>query len=387
VNASTCGFAHVVKMHASIDASSRSSKPSHHRYNQPNTSHEPVSSVAIWETQGTIKIFSGSHDGYWRLWNTAQGTFVKEFEHRMGGKVETVDVASNFLFVGFEGTTVKVPGVRVGMVHAWNLAVPTDPPIEFQMDPLAPYSAAGCITSFLNSGDTMVSGSHDGTIRIWAYDAAVGGGKGGFALRHTLHGHAGEVTGLAVVGGTMLWSGSTDSTIRLWDMASGECKYLITKETPGTIPPPQQPQAQQQNPQGVGHTGPVTHLVPFESPAGNFVISSSLDGTVKAWNGSNGDCVASETHGQGVVTIALTNDLKGNPILLCGLEAGNIMIRSILPSPNAPALCLLFTLSAKYTAGHEGPVRALRAGPANTFYSGGSDGKLNVWEITGDFGL
>eukprot|EP00957_Ditylum_brightwellii_P010112 764221-Ditylum_brightwellii.AAC.1 len=129
VNASTCGFAHVVKMHASIDASSRSSKPSHHRYNQPNTSHEPVSSVAIWETQGTIKIFSGSHDGYWRLWNTAQGTFVKEFEHRMGGKVETVDVASNFLFVGFEGTTVKVPGVRVGMVHAWNLAVPTDPPI------------------------------------------------------------------------------------------------------------------------------------------------------------------------------------------------------------------------------------------------------------------
>ena len=111
----SCHFSHVVKLHASIDATSPMPSNNNNRYNQSNVAK--VSSVAIWETQGAIKIFTGSQDGFWRLWNTQ--TFVKEFEHQIGN-VECVEVASNFLFCGFEGVSVALPSVKVGMIHAWN---------------------------------------------------------------------------------------------------------------------------------------------------------------------------------------------------------------------------------------------------------------------------
>lgn len=389
-----CNFSHIVTVHAQIEASSRKpqqQQQKHHSYNPRNDLNqnlmEPVSSVALWEAGGAIKIFSGSHDGHWRLWNTSGGTFVKEFEHSMGGgKVECLEVASNFLFCGFEGTSIKVPAATVGMIHAWNLSVPTDPPLEFHMAPLAPYAHAKGVSCLVAAADTILSGSHDGVIRLWRFDAAANGGKGGFALGSTMHGHAGEVTGLAVVSGSILWSGSIDETIRLWDLTNGECKYLITRDAQGNKPL-QSGVSGAVSGVGVGHTAAVTSILPFESPAGNFVLSSSLDGTVKAWNGTNGECMASETHGDGVISMALSSDLKGNPLLLVGLERGNIFVRSVLQTPSTPAFCLLFSLSYRYTCGHDGPVKSIRAGPSNTFYSGGDDGMLIVWQITGDLGL
>lgn len=384
-------------MHAQIEASSRLPQQQQQQQqgygggynNRNNYNQQPamaaVSSVALWETSGTIKIFTGSHDGYWRLWNTSGGTFVKEFEHSMGGKVNCVEVASNFLFCGFEGTPTKVPGATAGMIHAWNLNVPTDPPLEFHMGPLAPYAHAKGVCCILASGETILSGSHDGTIRVWRYDNTANGGKGGFSLGHTLHGHAGEVTCLAVIGGTMVWSGSVDESIRLWDVTDGSCKHLITRDTPGSSNP--QPHGGAAAASGIGHSGAVTALLPLESQAGNFVLSSSLDGTIKAWNSSNGECMASEGHREGVVTMALSSDLKGNPLLLLGLESGKVYVRSVLQTPNAPAFCLLFSLNKQYTAGHEGPVKAIRGGPSSTFYSGGNDGMLLVWQITADLGL
>lgn len=265
----------------------------------------------------------------------------------------------------------------------------------------APYAHAGGVTAFATVGDKMISGGHCGVIRTWQFDQTANGGKGGFALRSSLHGHASEITGLVIVGANMLWSASMDESIRLWDLTTGECKYLITSLTPGTVggqplPPSPSPNVAggggaaggKQQPPGVGHTGAITDLLVFESPTGGtFVLSSSLDGTVKAWNGTDGQCMFSEGHGQGVVSMALSADLQNNPLLLVGLESGDIMVRSILQTPKAPAFCLLVKLSSKYTASHDGAVRAIQSGPANTFYSAGEDGKLNVWQIAGDFGL
>mmetsp|Transcript_2540 Transcript_2540/g.5843 ORF Transcript_2540/g.5843 Transcript_2540/m.5843 type:complete len:271 (-) Transcript_2540:73-885(-) len=265
----------------------------------------------------------------------------------------------------------------------------------------APYAHAGGVTAFATVEDKMISGGHCGVIRTWQFDQAANGGKGGFALRNTLHGHASEITALVIVGGNYLWSSSTDQSIRLWELSSGECKYLITSSTPGTVGgqpvPQQQPQSQGQGnaankpppAAGVGHTGAVTDLVLFESPAGTgtFVLSSSLDGTVKAWSTADAQCMVTESHGQGVVSMALSSDLHSNPLLLVGLVNGDIMVRSLLQTAKAPAFCLLLKLSNKYTGCHDGAVRAIEAGPSNTFYSAGADGKLNVWQIAGDFGL
>jgi WD40 repeat protein len=380
-----CGFAHVVKLHASIDASIPDQNANKNDYNNRNNNNNrqmsPISSVSIWETAGAIKIFTGSHDGFWRLWNTQGGTFVKEFEQSMGGPVECVEVASNFLFCGFEGTSPALPGVQVGMIHAWNLSNPNDPPLEFHMHALIPYAHATRLTKLLVvDGQKIISGSRDGALRMWAFDAAAHQGKGGFVLALTLLGHAREITGLSVAD-NLLWSSSTDGSIRIWDLANnGECQHAITMA-------PANPQQSSSPPPGAGHKDAVTDLISFTSPSGKFILSSSLDGDIKAWNGSNGQCVASESHGEGVVSMSMGKDLNNNQLLLIGLVSGNIMIRSILQTPNVPAFTLLATLSSHFTAGHEGSVKTICEGPASTFYSGGSDGKVLVFQFTGDLGL
>ena len=383
-----CSFAHIIKLHASLEASSvlnnnNNSNGHHNNNNNNNYHHTPkhaaVSNVTIWETQGAIKIFTASHDGFWRLWNTQGSTFQKEFEHNMGGgKVECIQVASNFLFCGFEAVSSSLPGdAMVGMIHTWNLARPTDPPMEFHIhSAMIPYAHASCVSTLsVVGGDKVLSGCKSGVIRLWNYDAAANSGKGGFALTQTIHGHAREVTGLVVVD-NLLWSSSTDGSIRLWDLGkNGDCQYVITRDT-------------LTNGQPAGHTNAVTGLLTVQMPnAGTFVLSSSLDGTVKAWNGANGECVASENHNDGVVSMTLTKDAKNNPLLLLGVVHGSIMCRNLVQTAAAPAFSLLFVLSSRFTAGHSGAVRSIAAGPQGTFYSVGDDGQLMVLQITGDLGI
>lgn len=44
-------------------------------------------------------------------------------------KIKVLIVASKFLFCQFKGTSMKVPGVTMGMTHAWNLNLPPIPSI------------------------------------------------------------------------------------------------------------------------------------------------------------------------------------------------------------------------------------------------------------------
>eukprot|EP01051_Picozoa_sp_SAG22_P037261 SAG22_NODE_18498_length_286_cov_0.844920_1_plen_75_part_01 len=70
--------------------------------------------------------------------------------------------------------------------------------------------------AFDASGGTLASGSWDYTVKLW--DVA-----SGECLR-TLEGHSDVVNSVAfdASGGTLA-SGSRDQTVKLWDVASGEC--------------------------------------------------------------------------------------------------------------------------------------------------------------------
>lgn len=388
-----CNFSHVIKLHASIEVSDKNkdAKPSFSRgyggNNKAKDNHK-VTSVAVWETNGAIKLFTGSHDGKWRLWNISSpvgaggggATLTKEFEHFVGGPVDTVHVASHYFFCGFEASPIEAPDAKAGMVHSWNLNAAQDPPMELWMSPMAKYAGSGRIRSLWTTSDGRVwSGGSDGAIREWTFNPHEGpGGKAGFRLVRNMSGHLGAVTGLALMKG-VLWSGGVDGTIRLWNVESGEGAHLI---------PAVKKDAVRNGALSAGHSGPITGLLPFEvlSDQSTYVFSSSLDETVKVWNAATGDCVASEHHGQGVTAIALTSDLKGNPLLLCGLSYGDIMVRGTFSNP---PLCLLLKISHNYIGvGHEvGPVNDIQPGPSNTFYAVADDGKLTVWQITGDFGL
>lgn len=393
-NGDRCNFAHVVRVHGMINASSpkqdntSNNSSSNNRYNSHQTNQQEmhsVTSVANWKTGDQVKIFTGSQDGFWRLWALANGNFVKEFEHNMGGSVECLEVASNFLFCGFESYSTALPEVAVGMIHAWDLNNPASPPLEFHMHTLLPYAHATAVTRLLVvDGQKIVSGSRDGSIKLWNFDPAAKR----FVLVQSLMGHAREITGLAVADGSYLWSSSTDGSIRIWDLAkNGDCQYAITmNDTAAATPTNQQ---SQQAPQPY-HTDAVTSLVSFASPNGTFIISSSLDGDVKAWNGKTGQMVASEVHGEGVVSMAMGEDANGKPFLLIGLQSGNVMARNLEPTPKIPnAFSSILLLSSKYSVAHYDAVKVIATGISGTgtFCTGSMDGKVLVFQITGDLGL
>ncbi|KAK5610771.1 F-box/WD repeat-containing protein 7 [Crenichthys baileyi] len=110
------------------------------------------------------------------------------------------------------------------------------------------------ITCLQFSGDLIVSGSDDNTLKVWSAIT-------GKCLR-TLTGHTGGVWCSQMAGATVI-SGSTDRTLRVWDAESGECVHAL-----------------------YGHTSTVRcmHL------HGNRVVSGSRDTTLRVWDVSTGSC-------------------------------------------------------------------------------------------------
>lgn len=337
----SCHFSHILKLHKSIDNSI--------------AQNSPVSTIAIWN-HGSIQIFTGAHDGYWRLWNTADN-FNKLVEHNMNGKIEAILIQNDFLFCAFEAPCAAVPNVPVGMVHVWNLQQPATPPLELHTaTPLLPYAHNQAVTAITLADNIVATGSKDGTIRFWKLEQAT------FTLLLTLPGHARQVTGLVFVGKDVLWSSSTDGTIRIWNATNGTCQHVITA-------------AQQ------GHSNAVTGLLAL--PNEPAIVSTSLDGTIKLWNASNGSCLASQSHGSdGVVSISISEDSAKHLFLIAGLESGLIVgwTRDLQTA--------LFAVGNKLqTVGHNGAVQAITGGPSATFYTGGADGKVLVFECIADLGI
>ena len=106
--------------------------------------------------------------------------------------------------------------------------------------------------AFSPDGQILASGSTDETIRLWDVNTS--------ELIEILEGHTDDVTSVAFSpDGQTLASGSTDETIRLWDVNTGE--LLETLE---------------------GHRREVTSVA--FSPDGKTLASGSTDDTIRLWN-------------------------------------------------------------------------------------------------------
>ena len=119
-------------------------------------------------------------------------------------------------------------------------------------------------------GRRAVSGSCDGTLRVWDLDT-------GACLR-VLEGHSDLVNSVAVCpDGRRVVSGSRDKALRVWDLDTGACLRVLE-----------------------GHSDFVNSVA--VCPDGRRVVSGSLDKTLRVWDLGTGACLRVLEGSFGVVT-------------------------------------------------------------------------------------
>ena len=193
--------------------------------------------------------------------------------------------------------------------------------------------------TFDPSGKTLATASDDGM--IWLWDATSG------EMHHVLRGHNEYVRTLAYShDGEWLASGSGDETIRLWDAVTGEIFAVWA-----------------------GHEKWVSELE--FSPDDRYLASSSGDGTVRLWNVEEERCIAVlEGHS------AWVHCLAWNPAgtrLISGDGNGEV----IEWDPFRGTELHRYSVSS-------GGLRDLLYGPkGETFIAGGLDSSLRVWQVGG----
>jgi WD40 repeat protein len=229
-------------------------------------------------------------------------------------------------------------------------------------------------------GQTLASGSHDKTIKLW--DVKTGN------LLQTLTGHSDWVNSVAYSpNGQTLASGSGDNTIKLWNLKTGN--LLQTLE---------------------GHSDMVLSVE--YSPDGQTLASGSRDNTIKLWNVKTGKLLQTlEGHSYySVISVAYSPDgqtlasgSQDNTIKLWNIKTGNLLqtltghsnsVWSVAYSPDGQTLAsgsldktiklwnvktgnLLQTLT-----GHSNSVWSVAYSPdGQTLASGSLDKTIKLWNV------
>jgi WD40 repeat protein len=186
-------------------------------------------------------------------------------------------------------------------------------------------------------GQTLASGSVDSTIKLWNVKTG--------NLLQTLEGHSYSVNSVAYSpDGQTLASGSEDNTIKLWNVKTG--KLLQTLE---------------------GHSYSVNSVA--YSPDGQTLASGSVDSTIKLWNVKTGNLLQTlEGHSSWVNSVTYSPD---GQTLASGSEDNTIKLWNVKTGK------LLQTLE-----GHSKSVYSVAYSPdGQTLASGSGDDTIKLWNV------
>ena len=239
---------------------------------------------------------------------------------------------------------VVISGSGDGTVRVWDLATgaPVGGPFVGHGDWVRSVAAAE-----LDGRPVVISGSGDGTVRVW--DLATGAPVGG-----PFTGHDGAVLAVAAAelgGRPVVISGSSDETVRVWDLATG---------TPVGGP-------------FTGHRGQVYAVAAAELGGRPVVISGSSDGTVRVWDLATGIPVGGPFAGHGAVRSVAAAELDGRPVVISGSDDGTVRVWDLATG----------TPVGDPFTGHGGPVLAVAAAALGDqpVVISGSDGTVRVWDL------
>ncbi|WP_414624790.1 AAA-like domain-containing protein [Calothrix sp. CCY 0018] len=191
--------------------------------------------------------------------------------------------------------------------------------------------------AFSPDGKTLATGSWDTTIKLW--DMASG------KLLTTLQGHQDAVLSVDFSpDGKTLATGSWDKTIKLWDMASGKLQTTLQ-----------------------GHQGAVTSVA--FSPDGKTLATGSVDRTIKLWDMASGKLLTTlQGHQNQVWSVAFSRDGKT-------LATGSV--DKTIKLWDMPSGKLLTTLQ-----GHGDAVESVAFSPdGKTLATGSVDRTIKLWDM------
>ncbi|MEG4231683.1 AAA family ATPase [Microcoleus sp. Pol11C3] len=317
--------------------------------------------IAVASDDGTVKLWSSDGRLIANLWHS---------ENRQPSKIYTVSFSP-------DGETIASAG-EDKTVKIWSIAALKHPARENStqakkgelLTTLRGHSKWVFGVSFSPDGQTLASGSADGTVKLWSL-AGVGDKRPTDAsnmkpesrLLRTFEGHADRVTQVSFSPeGKTLASASFDKTIRLWRLDDVPLKTLD------------------------GHQNRV-QSVTF-SPDGQRLASASTDKTIKLWSRTGVLLETLEGHTQRVASVSFSPD---GQLLASGSYDKTVKVWSltedgmnnILPCPSAPLFpcspSVLFTLD-----GHADSVMSVSFSPDSEIIASASKDKtVKLWTRNG----
>ncbi|MDZ7970239.1 MAG: WD40 repeat domain-containing protein, partial [Nostoc sp. DedSLP03] len=241
-------------------------------------------------------------------------------------------------------------------------------------------------SSYVNSvayspnGQQLASASSDKTIKIW--DVSSG------QLLKTLTGHSDTVISVAYSpNGQQLASASSDKTIKIWDVSSGQLLKTLT-----------------------GHSSWVNSVA--YSPNGQQLASASSDKTIKIWDVSSGQLLKTLTgHSSWVNSVAyspngqqLASASSDKTIKIWDVSSGQLLktltghsswVNSVAYSPNGQQLASassdktikIWDVSSgqllKTLTGHSSAVNSVAYSPNGQQLASASDDKtIKIWDVS-----
>lgn len=195
--------------------------------------------------------------------------------------------------------------------------------------------------AFSPDGTQALSGSSDSTLRLWNTETG--------EMIRVLRGHSNTILSVAFSpDGANAVSSSSDGTVRLWDIRSGTTVRTYR-----------------------GHEG-VVYSVAF-SPDNTMVLGGCFDKTLRLWNKQTGETIRTLRGHTGYVrSVAFSED---GSLIVSASQDGTVMLW------NADSGARLRTFR-----GHTGVVYSTTISPDNnTILSGGFDKIIRLWDVrTGD---